>query len=355
MVLGELVTDHRSKPMIQKEALLGKTLEELQELVSHLAEPKFRAAQLAEWLYQKGATSFDEMTNLSKSLREKLSIAYTIGRISPTVTQVSSDGTEKHLFPTLRSGDLQFETVYIPDGKRATLCVSSQVGCKMNCSFCATGKMGFHTNLTSGEIINQVLSVPHSEDLTNIVFMGMGEPLDNYKEVSKAIEILTSEYGFGWSPKRITVSTIGVRQGLKKLLNEHSVHIAISIHSPFSNERLELMPVEKAFPIEGVLDLLAQHDFSGQRRLSFEYILFGGVNDTKQHADKLIQLLRPLDCRVNLIRYHAIPGIAYRSPAESQVQWFESYLNTNGIRCTIRRSRGEDISAACGMLSTENN
>lgn len=340
--------------MIDKEPLLGKTLEELQELVSHLAEPRFRATQIAEWIYQKGATSFDEMTNLSKALREKLDQSYQIGRIAPSVSQLSSDGTEKYLFPASAAPELQFETVYIPDGKRATLCVSSQVGCKMNCSFCATGKMGFLAQLSSGDIINQVLSVPHSEQLTNIVFMGMGEPLDNYKEVSKAIEILTAEYGFAWSPKRITVSTIGVRQGLRRLLKEHSVHIAISLHSPFAEERLELMPVEKAFPIENVLELLRQYDFSGQRRLSFEYILFGGVNDSQSHADKLIQLLRPLDCRVNLIRYHSIPSIAYHAPAESQVQWFENYLNSNGLRCTTRRSRGEDISAACGMLSTEN-
>lgn len=340
--------------MIHKEPLLGKTLEELQELVAHLAEPRFRATQLAEWLYQKGATSFEVMTNLPKPLREKLDQSYQIGRAHPIVTQASSDGTEKYLFPASTASELQFETVYIPDGKRATLCVSSQVGCKMSCSFCATGKMGFLAHLTSGDIINQVLSIPHTEQLTNIVFMGMGEPLDNYEEVSKVIEILTAKYGFAWSPKRITVSTIGVRQGLRRLLQEHSVHIAISIHSPFADERLELMPVEKAFPIERVLDLLSQYDFSGQRRLSFEYILFGGLNDSIAHADKLIQLLRPLDCRVNLIRYHSIPGVPYRSPAERQVQWFENYLNSHGLRCTTRCSRGEDISAACGMLSTEN-
>lgn len=334
--------------------LIGKTLKELQELVTSLDEPSFRAKQIAEWLYQKRATSIDEMTNLSKALRAKLSEQYCVGRTTYTARQCSQDGTEKYLFPLLKDPALQFETVYIPEGDRATLCVSSQVGCKMACSFCATGKMGWHAQLSSADIINQVLSIPHSERLTNLVFMGMGEPLDNYDAVAKVIEILTAEYGLAWSPKRITVSTIGVQKGLKRLLKEESVHIAISIHNAIPQERLGLMPVERAFPINEVIELLKQEDFSGQRRLSFEYILFEGLNDSKQHADQLISLLRPLDCRVNLIRYHAIPGISYHTPNSERVEWFEQYLNKHGLRTTTRRSRGEDISAACGMLSTEN-
>lgn len=337
-----------------KEALLGKTLDELQELVSRMAEPRFRGRQIAEWLYQKGATSFDDMTNLPKVLREKLNTFYSIGRSKPVTTQTSIDGTEKYLFQTMDDPEALFETVYIPDGNRATICVSSQVGCKMDCYFCATGKMGFHANLTSGDIINQVLSIPHSESLSNLVFMGMGEPLDNYEAVAKTIEILTADYGLGWSPKRITVSTIGVRSGLKRLLKETNVHLAISLHNPFGEERQKLMPVEKAYPISKVIETLADYDFSGQRRLSFEYIIFGGMNDTQNHADKLIQLLHPLDCRVNLIRYHAIPNVQLNSSFESQIIWFENYLNRNGLRCTIRRSRGEDISAACGMLAVKN-
>lgn len=336
-----------------KEAILGKTLEELQELVSRLAEPLFRGRQIAEWLYQKRATSFDEMSNLPKVLREKLNSFYTVGRSAPATTQVSMDQTEKYLFRSIDDPEALFETVYIPDGARATVCVSSQIGCKMNCAFCATGKMGFHAHLTTGDIINQVLSIPHSESLTNLVFMGMGEPLDNFDAVSKAITILTADYGLAWSPKRITVSTVGIRAGLKRLLEETSVHVAVSLHNPFSHERLELMPVEQAYPIARVLQKLAEYDFSGQRRLSFEYIVFGGFNDTKEHADELIRILYPLDCRVNLIRYHSIPGGTFTSSNERQIVWFENYLNQNGIRCTIRRSRGEDISAACGMLATQ--
>ncbi|MBR8713935.1 23S rRNA (adenine(2503)-C(2))-methyltransferase RlmN [Porphyromonas levii] len=334
--------------------ILGKTLAQLEELVKGLGQPRFRGRQIAEWLYQKRVTSFDEMTNLPKELRQKLSESYTIGRTAPALTQTSSDRTEKYLFPLLANPELQFETVYIPDGDRATLCVSSQVGCKMNCSFCATGKMGWLANLTSADIINQVLSMPYPDELTNMVFMGMGEPLDNYSAVAQVIEILTADYGFGWSPKRITVSTIGVKEGLKKLLAEQSVHVAISIHNAIPEERLALMPVEKAFPISTVINTLKGYDFSGQRRLSFEYILFEGINDSKLHAERLIALLRPLDCRVNLIRYHAIPGIPYHTPSAEKVQWFEDQLNNRGLRTTTRRSRGEDISAACGMLSTEN-
>lgn len=334
-----------------KEPILGKTLDELQELVSRMAEPRFRARQIAEWIYQKGATTFDEMTNLSKALREKLNQFYIVGRTLPTVTSVSKDGTEKYLFGCIEEPSQLFETVYIPEGDRATICVSSQVGCKMNCHFCATGKMGFHTNLTTCDIINQVLSIPHSDKLSNLVFMGMGEPLDNYDVVFHAIEILTAEYGFAWSPKRITVSTIGIRSGLKRLLADTAVHVAISLHNPFSHERAKLMPVEQAYPIQNILKILEQHDFSGQRRLSFEYIVFGGVNDTQEHAEKLIQLLSPLDCRVNLIRYHSTPGVSLSPTSESQILWFENYLNRNGLRCTIRRSRGEDIAAACGMLA----
>lgn len=338
---------------MSQQALLGKTLEELQQIALEFGEPKFRGKQLAEWLYQKRATTIEEMTNLPQKWRNSLAETYCVGRWQPKVRQISADGTEKYLFTALQYPELAIETVFIPEGDRATLCVSSQVGCKMNCSFCATGKMGFQAQLTSTDILNQLLSVPHSAQLTNVVFMGMGEPLDNYQEVSRTLQILTSSYGFAWSPKRITLSTIAPKKGLLRLLQDHQVHLAISIHSPFPEERLQLMPVEKAFPITEVIEELRKHNFSGQRRLSFEYILFDGVNDSLRHAKALLQLLQPLDCRVNLIRYHAIPQLPYHSPSPATVARFEEYLNAHGLRCTTRRSRGEDISAACGMLSTQ--
>lgn len=333
--------------------LLGLTLDELTSLVQELGEPKYRAKQLAEWLYVKRATTLDEMTNLPKALRSKLKSCCTIGRSPVALTQVSRDGTEKYLFRKLDRPEQTFETVYIPeeDG-RATLCISSQVGCRMGCRFCATGQMGFHGHLTAADVINQVLSVPHSDALTNVVFMGMGEPLDNYKVVASVLEIMTSDYGLAWSPKRITVSTVGPRVGLTRFLDEQRANLAVSLHSPFPEERAEIMPVEGLFPIEEVIETLGKYDFSGQRRLSFEYIVFGGLNDDLRHAKALVELIRPLRSRVNLIPYHQIEGLPYHASDRAVIERFAEYLNAHGVIATIRRSRGQDIDAACGMLST---
>lgn len=333
--------------------LLGLTLDELTSLVQELGEPKYRAKQLAEWLYVKRATTLDEMTNLPKALRSKLKSCCTIGRSPVALTQVSRDGTEKYLFRKLDRPDQTFETVYIPeeDG-RATLCISSQVGCRMGCRFCATGQMGFHGHLSAADVINQVLSVPHSDALTNVVFMGMGEPLDNYKVVASVLEIMTSDYGLAWSPKRITVSTVGPRVGLTRFLEEQRANLAVSLHSPFPEERAEIMPVEGLFPIEEVIETLGKYDFSGQRRLSFEYIVFGGLNDDLRHAKALVELIRPLRSRVNLIPYHPIDGLPYHASDRAVIERFAEYLNAQGVIATIRRSRGQDIDAACGMLST---
>ena len=336
--------------VMEKEHLLGKTWEELQAVVAEAGMPRFAARQMAAWLYDKRVTDLAEMTNLSLRHREQLSQRYGVGRSLPMQSQRSVDGTIKYLF---RVGDNDFvETVYIPDRDRATLCVSSQVGCKMNCSFCMTGKQGFRRNLTSAEIINQILSVEHSDQLTNLVFMGMGEPFDNLDEVMKALTILTAEWGFAWSPKRITVSTIGHLAGIRRFLDESHCHLAVSLHSPYPAERLQIMPVEKAFHMDDILELLRQYDFSHQRRLSFEYILFSGFNDDLVHADALARRLKGLDCRVNLIRFHAIPGVNLKSSDPRSMEAFRDRLNHHGVTATIRASRGEDIFAACGMLST---
>ncbi|MDR2843230.1 MAG: 23S rRNA (adenine(2503)-C(2))-methyltransferase RlmN [Candidatus Symbiothrix sp.] len=333
--------------------LLGKTLDELQQIVKDLSMPTFTAKQIADWLYKKHISNIDEMTNLSLAYRKLLKENYDTGRIPPSNSQRSVDGTVKYLFP-VTDGHL-IESVYIPDKERATLCISTQIGCKMNCLFCMTGKQGFAGQLTSGEIINQILSVPESEALTNVVFMGMGEPLDNTDELMKALEILTADYGFAWSPKRITVSTIGILPNLKRFLDESKVHLAVSIHSPESVERCSLMPIEKAYPIAQVLNLIRQYDFTHQRRVSFEYIAFGGLNDDPTHAAALSKLLKDIPCRVNLIKYHAIPGIQLPASNYEAMITFRDYLNRKGIISTIRASRGEDILAACGMLSTQKN
>ena len=333
--------------------LIGLTLEGLKNVARQCGMPSFAAGQMARWLYEKRVTSIDQMTDLSKKARERLvSEGYTIGREEPLTATRSTDGTVKYLFRGAPGRDV--ECVFIPDKERGTLCVSSQAGCKMNCSFCMTGRQGFHGNLSAAQIINQILSVPESGELTNIVFMGMGEPLDNLVPVLQTIEILTSKWGLAWSPKRITVSTIGKLNELRRLLSDTKVHVAISIHSPYPQERASLMPVENAFHIRDVISLLRDYDFSHQRRLSFEYTMFRGVNDSQRHCRELARILRGLDCRVNLIRFHAIPGSdLLPSPAERMEQ-FRDTLNAEGITATIRASRGEDIMAACGMLAGKN-
>ena len=221
----------------------------------------------------------------------------------------------------------------------------------MGCRFCMTGRQGWHGNLDVADILNQFISIPESTELTNAVFMGMGEPLDNYDAVSRAINILTDEKGFGWSPKRVTLSTIGVLPVLKRFLDEHRCHLAVSLHNPFPEERLEMMPVQKAWPLEDIVAMLRQYDFSGQRRVSFEYTMFAGWNDDKRHADALIRLLGGLECRVNLIRFHKIPDFPYDCAPAVRMEEFRDRLNKHGLVCTIRASRGEDILAACGMLA----
>ena len=335
---------------MQKRVLVGKTLSELKQLAQELKMPAFAGKQIAEWLYEKRVTDFSAMTNISKQNREKLAEECSVGVEPPVHQVVSEDGTEKYLFSL--SDGYTIETVYIPDRERATLCVSSQVGCKMNCLFCMTGKQGFQRNLTPAEIMNQILAVPHSQELTNIVFMGMGEPTDNLDSVLTVIEILTSAWGMAWSPKRITLSTVGIRKGVKRFLDESKCHLAVSLHAP-DGRRARYMPAEKGFPISEMIPMLREYDFSHQRRLSFEYIMLRGVNDSIEDAQKLAELLKGLDCRVNLIRYHAIPGISLQSSSDETIEAFRNELNNKGVVATIRASRGEDVSAACGMLASQ--
>ena len=347
--------------------LLGKTPDELKEIAVGAGLPAFTGKQLAQWLYVKRVKSFDEMTNISKAGRERLAERYEVG-VSPAVGMaLSSDGTKKYLFPVscVRSNALNayetaadeefesaaIEAVMIPDNDRKTLCVSSQSGCRMGCKFCMTGRQGFHGHLSAADILSQFIAVDECHELTNAVFMGMGEPLDNYGNVMRAIEVLTADWGFGWSPKRITLSSIGVIPNLKKYLDNSRCHLAISLHDPFPDERLSIMPVQKGYPLEDVLRLIKQYDFSGQRRVSFEYTMFAGFNDTKRHEDALIRMLGGLECRVNLIRFHKIPDFPYETSPMKIMENFRDRLNAHGITCTIRSSRGEDILAACGMLA----
>ncbi len=336
-----------------QEFLFGKTKNELQSLVADSGMPKFTAGQLCDWLYKKNITSIQAMTNLSQQNRNLLEQHFQLGLNLPTDMQTSADRTKKYLFPV---DDGQFiESVYIPDKERATICVSSQVGCRMGCRFCMTARQGFKQHLTVREILNQIQSLPEREHLTNIVFMGMGEPLDNYENVKKSLEILTSEWGYGMSPRRITVSSIGIIPEMVRFINETECHLAISLHNPFHEERMELVPFEKKYPIQEVLKEIRKIRWEGQRRISFEYIMFKGINNTPQHADALAQLLKGIVCRINLIRFHAIPDSPLQGCSEENMIAFRDRLSSAGITTTIRASRGEDILAACGLLSTLKN
>ncbi len=348
------------KQNMVRKPLIGMTLGELESVAAEAGLRRFAAKQIARRLYVNRSQSVSEMTELPKASREWLEEHYCVGLQAPIAEARSTDGTVKYLF-AIRGEGFDFldggaggrdvEAVYIPDRERATLCVSSQAGCRMGCRFCMTGRQGFHGNLTAAGIINQVMAIPESRTLTNIVFMGMGEPMDNIKEVLKAVEVLTAPWGLAWSPKRITVSSIGKLDGLRRLLDETKVHVAISVHSPFKQEREDLMPVEKAFPVAGVMGVMKNYDFAHQRRLSAEYIMWRGVNDDLRHADALARLLKGVDCRVNLIRFHAIPGFDHVTADTETMERFRDRLNELGVTATIRTSRGEDIEAACGMLS----
>lgn len=330
---------------------MGKTPDELKEIALKVGLPAFTGKQIAQWMYGRKVRSIDEMTNISKVGRERLKEEYSLGVTLPSTCQVSSDGTKKYLFPVGEGNAV--EAVMIPDEDRKTLCVSSQAGCRMGCRFCMTGRQGFHGNLTAADILSQFIAIDEAAELTNAVFMGMGEPLDNFGNVMRAIEVLTADWGFGWSPKRVTLSTIGVLPNLRKYLESTRCHLAVSLHNPFPDERAEMMPVQKAWPVQEVIEMIREYDFTGQRRVSFEYTMFAGLNDDKRHADALIRLLRGLECRVNLIRFHKIPDAPFETTPQIIMERFRDRLSNHGITCTIRASRGEDILAACGMLAGE--
>ena len=340
------------------EALLGKNIEELRVVAQSVGLPKFAASQLAEWIYKKGATSFDQMTNISLAGRKALAENYSLGLSEPISVSESSDGTKKYIFVV--SGGLRIESAYIPDGDRATLCISSQAGCKMGCRFCMTGTLGFHGQLPASEILNQIFEIDplaitnHQSSISNLVYMGEGEPMDNLDYVLRSLEIMTAEYGCAWSPKRITVSTVGI-PNMKRFLDESECHLAVSMHNPFAMERAAIMPAEKMMSITEVVALLKQYDWTHQRRVSFEYICWAGQNDTIRHAKELLRLLKGLNCRINLIRFHeGVENIKsdrhFPGSNEKQMEFLRDYLTQNGLTTTIRKSRGEDILAACGML-----
>ena len=336
--------------MAVSEPLYGKNPAELAALCAETGLPRFAAGQLARWLYVKHIENPMLMTDIPTARRALLAERFRQVLTPPERVTESADGTKKYLFRTQQGAYI--ESAYIPDGDRATLCVSSQAGCRMGCKFCATGRQGLQHSLTAAEILNQIVSLPERDTLTNVVFMGMGEPLDNTDNVLRALDILTAEWGFGWSPTRITLSTAGVVPELRRLLDSTKVHLAVSLHNPFHEERAAIMPVERAWPVAEVAAILRRYDFTHQRRVSFEYIVMSGLNDSPRHIRELCRLLDGIKCRINLIRFHKIPGSPYFSPDDAAMVRLRDTLTAKGIQTTIRASRGEDIQAACGLLST---
>jgi len=331
--------------------IYGLTLQHLTGIVKEEGLPAFNAKQIADWLYKKEVSGIQEMTNLSLKVREQLGSKYVMGLTPYIKVDESTDGTKKYLFPT--KNDRFIEAAYIPETDRATLCVSTQAGCKMGCLFCMTGKQGFQGDLTAGEILNQLRSIPEYRKVTNLVYMGMGEPFDNLENVMQSLEVLTSDWGLAWSPKRITVSSIGIIPSMKAFLEKSSCHLAISLHNPFDDERKQIMPIQNAYPIKDVVAEIRKYGISGQRRVSFEYIMFDGFNDTDRHVKELTRLLNGLRCRVNLIRFHSTPGNLLKGTPDTRIIEFRDALTSKGIFTTIRASRGQDIQAACGLLSTK--
>ncbi len=334
-----------------KEALFGKTLIQLHDITTQLGMPKFTATQIADWLYKKEITSIEEMSNISKSHRDLLSENYVLGLSEPVKVQTSVDGTKKYLYRSFAGKFI--EAAYIPESNRSTLCVSSQVGCKMGCLFCMTGKQGFQGQLSAGEIVNQIRSLPERNQLTNIVYMGMGEPFDNLDGVMQSLEVLTAEWGLGMSPKRITVSTIGIIPAMKVFLENSSCHLAVSLHSPFEDERQKLMPIENVYALPEVLKTIRDFPMGKQRRISFEYIVFKDLNHSPRHVKELARILNGIRCRINLLYFHPIPDTPLEAPSDQVIQEFKEALEARGLTTTIRKSRGQDIYAACGMLSTK--
>lgn len=334
-----------------QDILFGKSLEEITQEVVELGMQKFVGKQIAHWLYQKQITSFEQMANISKKNIELLKSKFTIGRTAPISEQEATDGTKKYLYKTITGRYI--EAAYIPERTRNTLCVSSQMGCKMGCEFCATGRQKFHGQLKAGEIVNQLFSLPEFKTVSNIVYMGMGEPMDNYEEVKKSLDILTADWGYGMSPRKINVSTVGVIPTMTRFIEETDCHLALSLHSPFDEERASFMPVQKAYPLKDVIDTIKKYNWRGQRRISFEYIVFEGINHSAKHVKELARLLNGLRCRINLIRFHEIPDSRFGTTTDGSIELFKQQLEQKGILTTIRASRGQDIDAACGLLSTK--
>ncbi len=324
--------------------------ESLRAFIQRLEMPRYRANQIAEWLYRHHADSLDQMTNVSLTDRRRIAELAEVRVSSPTECKVSADGTKKYAFAT-DGGDV-VESALIPEGERMTLCISSQVGCRVGCAFCATGAMRLRGNLSAGEILNQYRSIPEREHITNVVYMGMGEPLDNLNAVVDSVELLTSPHGYGLSNRRVTLSTVGKPAPLARFLKRCDVRLAVSLHTPFQQQRRELMPGTRGYDLNELVTMLRERAREDRRRVSFEYVMLHDINDSLSHADATAQLLSGMHTRVNLIPFHPWPGNDMQPSSPARIERFRAQLERHGLTATVRATRGLDIEAACGLLAT---
>lgn len=309
------------------------------------------ALKIANELYKRNNTCLTEVRGVPVRLLRLVANSTYPGFYQAVSSNISADGTVKYLFRG--DEDRMYETVYIPDGKRHTVCVSSQAGCRMGCPFCATGRYGFHGNLTVGEIVSQVTGIPYTQKITHVVFMGMGEPTDNLDNVLKAIKILTAEWGRAISAGNITVSTVGITSGISRFLDESECNLTVSLFSPVAEERRHLLPVEKKYPVHEIISILKNSILKKKRRLTLSYVMINGLNDSGTHLEELQRLLRGSGIRVNLLPYHPVKNDKHNSSSAERMQYFKHALVTSGISASVRKSRGVDISAACGLLASD--
>lgn len=332
--------------------LLGHSLAEMEELCRLAGCKDGSGKRLAYWIYRRTAPSFDPMISMGKSDRQKLASHYTPGLISPVSYVRAADGTCKYLFRF--EHNRYVESALMPGPKRTTLCVSTQAGCRMGCAFCNTAVNGYRGQLTVQEIVTQLAGIPEVEQVNHIVVMGMGEPFDNTEAVLKALEIFSAGWGFAIARRNITVSSVGLLPGIIRFVEQTSYNLAISLHSPFGEERGLWMPVQKLYPVTDVIDYLRHNPFNKPRRLTFEYLVLKSVNHSEAHAVALSELLKDLPCHLNLIAFNPFPGSSFQRPSHDEVMRFRNRLDQLGLMTTIRESRGSDIEAACGLLAGKN-
>jgi len=333
--------------------LKNMTLEEIEAFVAGIGKEKYRARQIMKWIYQQGASSFEEMTNLSKEFRAEMAKKARIGNLEIVRLETSGDTTKKILF-RLEDG-LLVESVLIPGASHWTLCVSTQAGCRMGCAFCFTARSGFNRNLRPAEIVDQIVQAKfrtgEGPGINNLVLMGMGEPLDNYDNVLKAISIINSDYGLALSARKITLSTCGLAPGIERLGRDSAVNLAVSLNAPDDRRRSGLMPINKKYPIEALIRACKSYPMPRRRRITFEYILIAGVNDSPADAKLLVKTFGGLRCKFNLIAFNEFPGSPYKAPAPAAIEAFQKVLVDHHFTAVLRQSRGKDILAACGQLS----